>query len=301
MAETPSSGRWGSSLSLVAAGAAVVGVLVAYYSFSYIPSRERYFVESHLRELVVLAGQIEGAIATQITSAEGTIDDLTTYYPGRTKAGDEIVIGKLKRANLTWAACDSAKADKEGAPTTPAGGSPGQASAVTVHFKAGAALVSDETSPFVGRTDTAPGWATTSRDSTLSFEPSGGGSICPTRRLSEIVEPLLQADQRDVQDVFVAQGEKVLFQRGRRDLRITIAKLLAPTPLSGEVKADEKKPPPPEIWTSSASMDVVLGGQVFKVFVQPVQIENLPQRLGVSPSHGQARTECSRRNGRAAT
>ena len=285
-----------------------MGTLVAYYSFSYIPSRERYFVESRLRELAVLAGQIEAAVATQKTSVQGAVRDLATNYPDRIGTpDDELVIAKLARAGVTWGACNpatptavngAARAGSAALPTPASAAPPTMPAAestpattpahspsptavvakVDVYLTPEAAGVPEETSPFVGRSDTAPGWATTSRDSTLYFAStttSGTDLICPTARLSEIVEPLLQANQRDVQDVVVAQDEEVLFQRGRRDLRITAAKFVGPSPASGDAKDGEKQLPQ-QIWASSASMDIVLGGQVFKLFVQPMQIEGLP-------------------------
>jgi len=280
MAE-PHTTRRAPSLLLAVGGCAFVGTLIAYYAFSYIPSRERYFVESRLRELAVLAGQIEGAIATQIQSAHGSISDLATNYPNQLHdPNDELVTAKLERAGVVWGRCREAARDgptpKTAAYTNPA---MPDGPTLTVEFIPGSAGVSEETNPFVGRSDTASGWATTSRDSTLYFAAADAGGttlICPTKSLSELIEPLLQANGRDVQDVLVAQDDQVFFQRGRRDLRITAAKVLAPAPAVADGR-DGSKQPPREIGTSSKSLDIELGGQTFKLFVQPVHIEGIPR------------------------
>src|SRR5262249_55018795 len=183
----------------------------------YVPARKTYFVESHLRDLGVLAGQIEAEVSVRSEAAARLIAELG---PGAS-CDTEQVKNRFNSINLACASCDDGAGEKRRRG--------GQVTAAPAAKRSGEST----TSLRPGNT-TAAGWPSLQIESTLTFRDeisreeassektcrAKERSICPTASLSDIVRPLLDSNDVADDDIFLANGTTILYQHGRRSLRL---------------------------------------------------------------------------------
>src|SRR5262245_65690001 len=106
MAQKQPSRQGRSSIVAILLVLGTVAASAAYYVWIYVPARKAYFVESHLRDLGVLAGQIEAEVSVRSEAAARLIGELG---PG---ASANTARNRFKGINLVWAKCDDGADEK---------------------------------------------------------------------------------------------------------------------------------------------------------------------------------------------
>src|SRR5262245_28390571 len=277
------------------------------------PNRERYFVESHVRDLAVLSEQIEGALQARLDALRGASwrgenwraavaqidlepvewDRCKVAADGSTPgasvlsavdkrahgtAADGSAVGRDRDAGLgLQVVLREASQDVPSSAPTEWGNLPAGASesktGATLYFSKDCGEVSSTSPPPPGR----------SRKRSTDQTPPKQVKVCGRGRLAKIVEPLVAGTAVDGFEMFVADGAgRILLERGPTGIGVTqlSTRAAASTPTAGiaDVKcpdAAQGLPAIDELNAASSVRNVIVSGACYTLIAQPVRTPRL--------------------------
>jgi hypothetical protein len=245
-----------------------VGAGAAYYRFVHVPARTDYFVESHLRDLAVVAQQLESDVATRFDAAERLMEQLGPVSAWTIRQDEEIpkpLRDRVKSIGLSPRWCDSRV--------------PGRLPALTIAPHA--ALADESSAPLRAGSTTTPGWRSETVDSTM--EIGVADHQCWTARLGDLIAPRLDANEVGDDDFFVARAGtgEVLYLRVREGLRIAslpVAAGSARERCDGETSDAGAH----DLTATTAVVHLCLGGRPYRLFSHPIHaVSGDPWVVGV--------------------
>src|SRR5262249_18157724 len=265
-----SDGSTWRSVGLVAlATLAAILAAAVWYVVTSQRARERYLIGRHLRELAVLAEQIEGTLSSK---ADAFSLEVKNYRTGKTPQLSD----GLLRLGLTPDSLEPCSTESpEAKPDTPRAAQSCSAAvpvvgSITLDLCVRAEHEPESTSPLRPESTTSHGWPAKKRTATVRFH---SGKDCASIPLDAVVEPLLSGfGQRNV---FLAIDGAIYYERGDRSLRLAQTRFSG-TGASGTGTKEAGAAPEPvreeDLAAASAARDVEVAGRLFKLFSHPLRL-----------------------------
>lgn len=240
---------WRSVALVAMATLAALMAVAVWYVVTAQRARERYLIGRHLRDLAVLAEQLEGTL-----SAKEAAFDRTAGEPS-----------KEELARLGLRSCAKSElADQAGK----GGGGTG------ITLSARTESAGESTVSLRPESTTHRGWAAKKRTANVEFRHGNANArACASMPLDDVLEPLLKSGDFDRRDVFLAIGEQVFYERGTRSVRLANARF-APSDASPTSGKPAESVRVEDLAATSISRDVEVAGQSFKLFSHPLRLKS---------------------------
>jgi hypothetical protein len=273
---------------------AIVAAAAAFYLLRYWEDRARYFTEMWLRDLGVLAEQIEGAVDTRLSALRLLVDEeqgaLSVFHGERLRnAGlEDVAVTDPERS-----ACDPPGSPDS--PTSRDGKRPSEEPTViqppqrlNLNAVPRGCQVARSTDPFGFGTRTTGGDPTLKRDADLYFAYR---DQCAKISLAQAIEPFVGQNGLADVDLFILAGTNVIYERGSAAVRLaSLAKHPAVKKTTrhdaDQGHADEQNgaggaaddnapasgfPTADEIRHATTVRDVSIGDVSYKLFTHPIR------------------------------
>src|SRR5262245_46086647 len=264
-----SDGSTWRSVGLVALATlpAIIAAAVWYVVTSQ-RARERYLIGRHLRELAVLAEQIEGTLSSKADAFDLEVE---RAEKGTSRLDDGLLRLGLTPNRIERCSTDSRQA-KPGTPQAAQSCSPAVpvVGSTTLDLCVRAEHEPESTSPLRPESTTYHGWPAKKRTATVRFH---SGDECASMPLDAVVEPLLSGFEQ--RNVFLAIDKAIYYERGDRSLRLAQTRFSGTgTPGTGtkEAGAAPDAVREEDLAATSASRDVEVAGRPFKLFSHPLRL-----------------------------